>query len=110
MIHATLEACAVRPEYFSSRCPSLTIQLAISRLLVKTAKVDQFKVVMLAPIKALCNERLLDWERRLSPLGLKVAALTGDSNSTEGFQTIVSAQILLTTPEKVCAFVRQLRP
>ena len=75
-------------------------ELCISRLIVTAPKVSECKIVYLAPIKALCNERLRDWERRFAPFGLKVAALTGDSTSAEGFNIIVAANVILTTPEK----------
>ena len=39
-----------------------------------------FRIV--APIKALCSERYLDWNLKFGPLGIKCVELTGDSDST----------------------------
>jgi ATP-dependent DNA helicase HFM1/MER3 len=41
---------------------------------------DLFEIV--APIKALCSERYLDWNLKFGPLGIKCVELTGDSDST----------------------------
>lgn len=40
---------------------------------------DQFKMVYIAPMKALVNEIVGNFTKRLEPLGLTVKELTGDS-------------------------------
>ncbi|AAS54603.1 AGR113Wp [Eremothecium gossypii ATCC 10895] len=79
--------------------------LAILRLLSKYYKAEtksfntsKFKVVYIAPLKALVQEQVREFQRRLQQYGLKVAELTGDSNLTR--QQIMEAQILVSTPEK----------
>ncbi|AGO13973.1 AaceriAGR113Wp [[Ashbya] aceris (nom. inval.)] len=79
--------------------------LAILRLLSKYYKAEsnsfntsRFKVVYIAPLKALVQEQVREFQRRLQQYGLKVAELTGDSNLTR--QQIMETQILVSTPEK----------
>ncbi len=40
---------------------------------------DKFKIVYIAPMKALVNEIVGNFSKRLEPLGLTVRELTGDS-------------------------------
>lgn len=61
-------------------------------------QLQNFKVVYIAPLKALVQEQVREFDRRLSHLGLTVNELTGDSNLTK--HQIESTQILVTTPEK----------
>ncbi|KAI8321181.1 Sec63-domain-containing protein [Martensiomyces pterosporus] len=60
--------------------------------------VDAFKMVYIAPMKALVAEVSGSFSKRLGPLGLKVAELTGDSQLTK--QQITETQLIVTTPEK----------
>ncbi|KAJ2112563.1 Pre-mRNA-splicing helicase BRR2 [Coemansia sp. RSA 922] len=60
--------------------------------------VDAFKMVYIAPMKALVSEMARSFAQRLEPLGLKVAELTGDSQLTK--QQITETQLIVTTPEK----------
>lgn len=62
----------------------------------------------MAPTKALCSERQVDWSRRFSGLGLKVMELTGD---TEGSETraVAGADLVVTTPEKWDSITRKWR-
>lgn len=59
---------------------------------------DQFKIVYIAPMKALAAEMVDNFSKRLKDLGIVVKELTGDMqlSKTEMTQT----QILVTTPEK----------
>lgn len=59
---------------------------------------NNFKIVYIAPLKALVQEQVREFDRRLSHLGITVNELTGDSNLTR--HQIESTQILVTTPEK----------
>lgn len=66
-----------------------------------TGKIDlnKFKVVYIAPLKALVQEQMREFQRRLTPnFGVVVNELTGDSSLSK--QQISETQILITTPEK----------
>jgi activating signal cointegrator complex subunit 3 len=59
---------------------------------------DEFKIVYIAPMKALAAEMVDNFSKRLAPLGIVVKELTGDMQLTK--QEILQTQILVTTPEK----------
>lgn len=59
---------------------------------------DSFKIIYVAPMKALVQEQVQQFSGRLSPLGIRVAELTGDSQMTKA--QIADTQIIVTTPEK----------
>ncbi|CAG8457348.1 10482_t:CDS:2 [Diversispora eburnea] len=59
---------------------------------------DKFKIVYIAPMKALVQEMVGNFSVRLQPYGIKVAELTGDRQLTK--QQIAETQIIVTTPEK----------
>nr|XP_032829466.1 activating signal cointegrator 1 complex subunit 3 [Petromyzon marinus] len=57
-----------------------------------------FKIVYVAPMKALAAEMTSNFGKRLQPLGIAVRELTGDMQLTKG--EILRTQMLVTTPEK----------
>lgn len=59
---------------------------------------DEFKIVYIAPMKALAAEMVENFSKRLEPLGIVVKELTGDIQLTK--QEILDTQMLVTTPEK----------
>ncbi|WWC72186.1 uncharacterized protein I206_106146 [Kwoniella pini CBS 10737] len=59
---------------------------------------DAFKVIYVAPMKALAAEIVAKFGKRLAWLGIKVRELTGDMQMTR--QEINETQIIVTTPEK----------
>lgn len=59
---------------------------------------DGFKIVYIAPLKALVQEQVGNFGKRLEPYGIKVSELTGDRQLTK--QQIADTQIIVTTPEK----------
>jgi activating signal cointegrator complex subunit 3 len=61
-------------------------------------KKDEFKIVYVAPMKALAAEMVRTFGQRLAPLGMAVRELTGDMQLTKG--EIQKTQMLVTTPEK----------
>ena len=63
-----------------------------------TFDLDSFKIVYIAPMKALVQEMVGNFSKRLAPYGVKVNELTGDSQLTK--QQIAETQIIVTTPEK----------
>ncbi|KAJ1719220.1 Pre-mRNA splicing, partial [Coemansia erecta] len=65
-----------------------------------TGRVDAgaFKMVYVAPMKALVAEMAAAFAARLAPLGLRVAELTGDAQMTRA--QLAATQLVVTTPEK----------
>ncbi|XP_073445599.1 activating signal cointegrator 1 complex subunit 3 isoform X3 [Dendrobates tinctorius] len=61
-------------------------------------KKDDFKIVYVAPMKALAAEMTNYFSKRLEPLGITVKELTGDMQLSKG--EILRTQMLVTTPEK----------
>ncbi|KIH87831.1 pre-mRNA-splicing helicase BRR2 [Sporothrix brasiliensis 5110] len=59
---------------------------------------DAFKIVYIAPLKALVQEQVGNFGKRLEPFGIRVSELTGDRQLTK--QQIAETQIIVTTPEK----------
>ena len=59
---------------------------------------DGFKIIYVAPMKALAQEVQDTFQRRLSCLGLTVKELTGDMQLTK--REIKETQVIVTTPEK----------
>ena len=59
---------------------------------------DAFKIVYVAPLKALVQEQVGNFGARLKPYGIQVSELTGDRQLTK--QQIADTQIIVTTPEK----------
>ena len=63
-----------------------------------TFDLDAFKIVYVAPMKALVQECVLSFSKRLAPYGISVKELSGDQNLTR--QQIQQTQVIITTPEK----------
>ncbi|PWN44015.1 putative ATP dependent RNA helicase [Ceraceosorus guamensis] len=63
-----------------------------------TFDLTAFKIVYVAPMKALVAEQTENFRARLSHFGVQVNELTGDSQLTK--QQIADTQIIVTTPEK----------
>lgn len=59
---------------------------------------DSFKIVYIAPLKALVQEQVGNFGKRLEAFGIRVSELTGDRQLTK--QQIAETQIIVTTPEK----------
>jgi pre-mRNA-splicing helicase BRR2 len=59
---------------------------------------DAFKIVYIAPLKALVQEQVGNFGARLKEYGITVSELTGDRQLTK--QQIADTQIIVTTPEK----------
>lgn len=71
------------------------------------ADLAAFKVVYVAPMKALVAEVVENLGRRLKVLGLSVRELTGDVNLSK--QEIEDTQVIVTTPEKWDIVTRKSR-
>lgn len=79
----------------------LTILRVINNFRNKSGKLDlkNFKCIYIAPLKALVQEQMREFQRRLTPtFGVVVNELTGDSSLSK--QQISETQVLVTTPEK----------
>lgn len=61
-------------------------------------KRDEFKIIYVAPMKALVQEMVENFKKRLGPLGIVVRELTGDMSLTK--TEINETQLIVTTPEK----------
>lgn len=59
---------------------------------------NDFKIIYVAPMKALAAEIVRKFSKRLQHLGIKVRELTGDMQMTR--QEIAETQMIVTTPEK----------
>ena len=66
---------------------------------------DDFKIIFIAPLKALVSEQVGNFGKRLEPYGIKVSELTGDRQLTK--QQIAETQIIVTTPEKYDVITRK---
>lgn len=61
-------------------------------------RLDDFKIIYIAPLKALVQEQVGNFGKRLEPFGVQVSELTGDRQLTK--QQIAETQVIVTTPEK----------
>jgi pre-mRNA-splicing helicase BRR2 len=66
---------------------------------------DKFKMVYIAPMKALVQEVVKNFSNRLKDYGVVVRELSGDSSLTR--QQIAETQLIVTTPEKWDIVTRQ---
>ena len=57
-----------------------------------------FKIIFVAPMKALAQEMVENFSRRLAPFMMKVRELTGDMQLTK--RELAETQVIVTTPEK----------
>lgn len=63
----------------------------------------------MAPIKALCSERLKDWKNKFTVHGLKCIEITGDTEVADCISIITSYQLIITTPEKWDSWTKQCK-
>ncbi|XP_037028918.1 probable ATP-dependent DNA helicase HFM1 [Bradysia coprophila] len=87
---------------------TVILELAIVRLLRKideAANKDEFKIIYIAPIKALCNEITADWKLKFDQLGVLCGSVTGDDNDFDLNTSKFS--IIVTTPEKFDSLSRK---
>lgn len=66
---------------------------------------DDFKIVYVAPMKALAAEITRKFAKRLAWLGIRVRELTGDMQLTK--REIDETQVILITPEKLDVVTRK---
>ncbi|CAG0883311.1 unnamed protein product [Darwinula stevensoni] len=88
---------------------TVIFELAIIRLLMNSGRdKTRPKMIYMAPMKALCKERMDDWSERFTSLGVKVKEATGDSDEGE-YMLLQEVDLLLTTPEKFDSITRHWR-
>ncbi|XP_065316283.1 activating signal cointegrator 1 complex subunit 3-like [Gordionus sp. m RMFG-2023] len=75
-----------------------TIDPAKISNLVANLEKDKFKIIYVAPMKALAAEMVVNFSTKLAPFGLKVRELTGDMQLNK--REILETQMIVTTPEK----------
>lgn len=66
-----------------------------------------FTIIYLSPIKALCQEKLQEWTDKFGSMGLIITELTGDSADIDTIDPLISANIIITTPEKWDSITRK---
>lgn len=88
---------------------TVILELAIVKLLMNFEKTNfnnDFKVVYVCPVKALCNERFNDWEPKFRCLGISCIEVTGDGGD---YFDLVGYNLIITTPEKWDSLTRKWR-
>ena len=78
--------------------PGSSAEGVAERALVPRGSATEFKIVYVAPMKALAQEITQGFAQRLAPLGVVVRELTGDMQLTK--KQIGETHVLVTTPEK----------
>ncbi|KAG8346984.1 putative DEAD/DEAH box RNA helicase [Trypanosoma vivax] len=79
-------------------CALLVILRCISEHFVNGTLDRSFKIIFIAPMKALAQEMVENFSRRLAPFAVIVRELTGDMQLTK--HELAQTQLIVTTPEK----------
>ncbi|CCW61896.1 unnamed protein product [Phytomonas sp. EM1] len=79
-------------------CALLMMLRCISEHFVNGILNRDFKIIFVAPMKALAQEMVANFSRRMAPFMIKVRELTGDMQLTK--REIAETQVIVTTPEK----------
>ena len=79
------------------------LSLALARLWALNEH-PRATAIYVAPLKALVNERFLDWSTKCAGLGIRCVQLTGDDEDASEEHSVASADLILTTPEKWDSF------
>ena len=90
---------------------TVVMELAILRMVRKYIQADgsfnhepgTTKAIYIAPSKALIQERVADWSRRFSCIGLNVVECTGDTQSANEAYNLQQADIIALTPYALLA-------
>lgn len=94
IVYGTANNCVLSSPTGSGK--TVVFELAILRA---NETLYDFKVLYLAPTKALCSERKDDWSKKFAPLGITVGMLTGDTSYKEA-ESVRNSNIIISTPEK----------
>lgn len=68
---------------------------------------QSFKMLYLAPIRALCQQKVEEWSARFSSLNVTVSELTGDADFSTKHRNIKGAHLIVATPEKWDSYTRK---
>lgn len=66
------------------------------------------ETVAVSPIKALCNEKLIDWHKKFSDFGVNCITATSDSDDAD-LKSLEHHDLILSTPEKWDVLTRRWR-
>ncbi|XP_026734424.1 probable ATP-dependent DNA helicase HFM1 [Trichoplusia ni] len=89
---------------------TVVFEMAIVQLLMELEERqcdEDFKIIYMAPVKALCTERLTEWYPKFTKLGLLCIEVTGDTDVD--FTQLKPYKIIITTPEKWDMLTRRWR-
>lgn len=84
---------------------TVVLELSICAML-KIFGQGSYKVIYLAPTKALCSERRKDWEKKFRNVGLNCTELTGDTDQAQ-ISSVRQGDLIVTTPEKWDSMTRR---
>jgi len=88
---------------------TVLFEIAMARYILKKNEFSEgphFKIVYIAPIKALCQQKYNEWDSKFTKFNLKILELTGDTEITD-FTQYLSSNIIITTPEKWDSITRR---
>lgn len=106
LLYETDQNCVITSPTGSGK--TTLFEIAMGRLILQNYNIEEtnymnknFKIIYIAPIKSLCQEKLLEWKQKFSPspLELSVIESTGDSDYLNMNQ-LMSANVVLSTPER----------
>ncbi|XP_068633518.1 probable ATP-dependent DNA helicase HFM1 [Battus philenor] len=89
---------------------TVVFEMAIVQLLMEIEDkncVEDFKIIYMAPIKALCTERITEWYPKFTKFNLLCIEVTGDTDID--FSQLKPYRIIITTPEKWDMLTRRWR-
>ncbi|XP_047029977.1 probable ATP-dependent DNA helicase HFM1 [Helicoverpa zea] len=89
---------------------TVIFEMAVVQLLMELENkqyTDDFKIIYMAPVKALCTERLTEWYSKFTKLGLLCIEVTGDTDVD--FTQLKPYKVIITTPEKWDMLTRRWR-
>ncbi|XP_026327613.1 probable ATP-dependent DNA helicase HFM1 [Hyposmocoma kahamanoa] len=89
---------------------TVIFEMAIVQLLMELEDknyIDDFKIIYMAPVKALCTERLTEWYPKFTKFGHLCIEVTGDTDVD--FSQLKPYRIIITTPEKWDMLTRRWR-
>ncbi|XP_045536662.1 ATP-dependent DNA helicase MER3 homolog [Papilio machaon] len=89
---------------------TVIFEMAIVQLLMEMEEknIDEdFKIIYMAPIKAICTERLTEWSPKFSKFNSLCIEVTGDTDVD--FSQLKPYRIIITTPEKWDMLTRRWR-
>ncbi|XP_013143860.1 PREDICTED: probable ATP-dependent DNA helicase HFM1 [Papilio polytes] len=89
---------------------TVIFEMAIVQLLMEMEEKNfdgDFKIIYMAPIKAICTERLTEWYPKFTKLNALCIEVTGDTDVD--FSQLKPYRIIITTPEKWDLLTRRWR-